>query len=135
MSTADENPTQPLPQDRTDQQEDPVTTPFDTGPSATRTDGPEQSPSDATPAATAPAAATTAGTPAAPTTTQAPKARRGMRVGTMVWGLVLATLGVGVVAWAVGLEFDQELAFIVLVAAAGTLLLVGSLATTLRRRG
>jgi len=61
-------------------------------------------------------------------------APRGMRVGTIVWGLVLAAIGAGVLAWAIGVSFDVELAFIVLIAAAGVLLLVGSLATMVRRR-
>lgn len=107
----DERPTRPLPTDSPDDpgtpQEDTMTTPTDTGP--------------------APVEA-----PLAPAT--APRRDRGMRVGTVVWGLVLAAIGVGVLAWAIGVSFDVELAFIALVAAAGVLLLVGSLATALRRR-
>ena len=72
--------------------------------------------------------------PAAPTPPVGRAPARGMRVGTMVWGLVLAALGAGVLAWALGVSFDVELAFIVLVAAAGVLLLAGSLATIWRRR-
>ena len=59
---------------------------------------------------------------------------RHVRVGTVVWGLVLAAVGTGLVAAALGVVFDVELAFIALVAAAGVLLLVGSLASGRRRR-
>lgn len=59
---------------------------------------------------------------------------RHVRVGTVVWGLVLAAVGTGLVAAALGVAFDVELAFIALVAAAGVLLLVGSLASSRRRR-
>lgn len=70
--------------------------------------------------------------PEEPTT--AHPGRRGVRVATVVWGLVVAALGVGLLAWALGVTFDVELAFIALLAAAGVLLLVGSVATTRRRR-
>ncbi len=59
---------------------------------------------------------------------------RGVRVGTVVWGLVVAAVGVGLVAWASGLVFDVELAVIGLVAAAGVALLLGSLLAPRRRR-
>lgn len=125
MTTPDERPTQPLHTDQTPDdpgtapQEDAMTTPIDTGPGASGPTGP-----------TGPTGPASAGQPSAPL---APP-RRGMRVGTIVWGLVLAAIGAGVLAWAVGVAFDVELAFIVLVAAAGVLLLAGSVATTLRRR-
>ncbi|WP_019136418.1 hypothetical protein [Cellulomonas massiliensis] len=56
-----------------------------------------------------------------------------LRVGTVVWGLVLAAIGVGVLAWAGGASIDLQLATIVLLAAAGTALLVGSLVSGARR--
>ncbi|WP_255491627.1 MULTISPECIES: hypothetical protein [unclassified Actinotalea] len=59
----------------------------------------------------------------------------GIRVGTVVWGLVVAAVGLGLVAFASGVWFDLELALIILVAAAGVALLVGSLLTGRRRRG
>jgi hypothetical protein len=59
--------------------------------------------------------------------------RRGVRVGTVVWGLVLAAIGVGLLAWASGVVFDVQLAVILLVAAAGVALLVGSLWSGRRR--
>lgn len=122
MSTPDERPTQPLhttPDDPgTAPQEDTMTSPIDTGPEGT---GAQARP--------------TAPTPSTPAPPDAPgRPQRGMRVGTIVWGLVLAAIGAGVLAWAIGLTFDVELAFIVLVAAAGVLLLFGSIATTVRRR-
>lgn len=130
MSTSDERPTQPLHAD--DAPDDPGTAPLedtmttapDTGPTTEHPTMPLPTTGTAHPAAGAPA-------PQAP---QAHQPRRGMRVGTMVWGLVLAAIGAGVLAWALGVSFDVELAFIILVAAAGVLLLVGSVATTLRRR-
>ncbi|NLE71800.1 MAG: hypothetical protein GX609_06850 [Actinomycetales bacterium] len=123
----DDRPTEPLTSapDDPGAQEDTVT-PTDTGPTrATETTdaGPTPAASPGTPAATA--------TAPAPAPAPAP---RGMRVGTIVWGLVLAAIGAGVLAWAIGVSFDVELAFIVLIAAAGVLLLVGSLATMVRRR-
>ena len=60
--------------------------------------------------------------------------RRGVRVGTVVWGLVLTAIGVGLLALASGVVFDVELALIILVACAGVALLVGSLVTEARRR-
>lgn len=60
--------------------------------------------------------------------------RRGVRVGTVVWGLVVAAVGLGMLAFALGYTFDVELAIIVLVAAAGAALLVGTLVTSARRR-
>ena len=59
---------------------------------------------------------------------------RGVRVGIVVWGLVIAAVGVGLLASASGLVFDVELALIGLVAAAGVALLVGSLVSGRRRR-
>ena len=45
----------------------------------------------------------------------------------MVWGLILAACGLGVIAWASGARIDFQLALIVLLAVAGTALLVGSI--------
>ncbi|MCR6704147.1 MAG: hypothetical protein NVV66_05480 [Cellulomonas sp.] len=59
---------------------------------------------------------------------------RGPRVGTVVWGLVLAVLGVGVLAWAGGRRIDVDVAAIVLVAGAGVALLIGSIISGTRRR-
>ena len=61
--------------------------------------------------------------------------RHGMRVGTIVWGLVIAAIGVGILAYALDVTFDAQLASIIVIFAAGVLLLVGSIATSRRRRG
>ena len=61
--------------------------------------------------------------------------RRGVRVGTIVWGLVIAAIGVGILAYALDVTFDAQLASIIVIFAAGALLLIGSIATSRRRRG
>ena len=63
-----------------------------------------------------------------------PAAAQGIRVGTVVWGLVLAAVGIGLLAVASGVVFDIELALIGLVAAAGVALLVGSVVSGARQR-
>jgi hypothetical protein len=70
-------------------------------------------------------------TPAAVTADE-PEPRARLRVGTVVWGLVLAAIGVGILAWASGLAIDVQLALIVLLAVAGAALLVGSLVSAAR---
>ena len=72
----------------------------------------------------------------APATTTVPEVtgRPAPRVGTVVWGLILAVIGVGVIAAAAGARFDVELVSITLLALAGVGLLVGSIATSMRRR-
>ncbi|WP_066582421.1 hypothetical protein [Cellulomonas timonensis] len=57
-----------------------------------------------------------------------------MRVGTVVWGLILAAVGFGVVATASGAEIDMQLALISLMGIGGVALLVGSVVTARRRR-
>lgn len=68
------------------------------------------------------------GTPAG--TTPEPR----LRVGTVVWGLVLALLGVGVTAVGAGAALDLQAALIVLLVVAGTALLVGAFVTARRAR-
>lgn len=58
--------------------------------------------------------------------------RRRLRVGTVVWGLIIAAIGVGLLAWAAGVAIDLQLAMIVLLAVAGTALLVGSIVSGAR---
>lgn len=82
----------------------------------------------------APSAAPTAAEPAAAAAAPLPQRKQGVRVGTVVWGLVIAAIGAFIMAYALGVTFDAELAFIILLAAAGVLLLVGSLVTSRRRR-
>ncbi|MEZ0449439.1 hypothetical protein [Cellulomonas sp. ICMP 17802] len=71
------------------------------------------------------------GEPAAPVAPVTPPRRR-LRVGTVVWGLVIAAIGVGLLAWAAGVAIDLQLAMIVLLAVAGTALLVGSIVSGAR---
>jgi hypothetical protein len=68
--------------------------------------------------------------PAEPAEPVAPPRR--LRVGTVVWGLVIAAIGVGLLAWAAGFAIDLQLAMIVLLAVAGTALLVGSIVSGAR---
>ena len=85
-------------------------------------------PAPSTPAQSAPAQ------PEALPPAPAQPARPGPRVGTVVWGLILAVVGVGVIAAAAGARFDVELVSIALLALAGVGLVVGSVATSVRRR-
>lgn len=103
----------------------PPTTP----PSATTPPSPTVPVPPVTPPA-ATSAPSTASTPsAAPERQHAP-----LRVGTVVWGLILAAVGFGVVASASGAEIDLELALISLMGVGGVALLVGSILTARRRR-
>ncbi|MDM8085626.1 hypothetical protein QUV83_12695 [Cellulomonas cellasea] len=73
----------------------------------------------------------------APAAAPAPRPEREfapMRVGTVVWGLILAAVGFGVVATASGAEIDMQLALISLMGIGGLALLVGSVVTARRRR-
>lgn len=55
------------------------------------------------------------------------------RVATVVWGLVVLAVALGLMALGNGLVFDVQLAVILLVAGAGVALLVGSLLGARRR--
>lgn len=130
MST-DDRPIEPTPTP-----EDTMSIPTDPPPVAEPVAG-------AAPAGTPPVAdAPPTGTAPAPTATPtapvgAPVATgdaRYLRIGTIVWGLVIAVIGVGLLAFALGVTFDVELASIIVVATAGVLLLVGSVATARGRR-
>jgi hypothetical protein len=79
-------------------------------------------PSDATPAG------------ATATTTAKRPVSRTLRVGTVVWGLIIALIGVGFIAVAAGARFDVELVLIGLLALAGVALVAGSMAVSMRRR-
>ena len=57
---------------------------------------------------------------------------RGPRSGTVIWGLILAACGAGVIATALGHRFDLGLAAIVVLGSAGVALLVTSLVRTVR---
>lgn len=82
-------------------------------------DAPWSVPAGATPAVTAPAQ---------------PEVARGVRIGTVVWGLVVIVAGGLLAAAAAGVVFDVQLAVIVTVAFAGVALVVGSLVSASRRR-
>jgi|GEM_PF-1040468 len=72
--------------------------------------------------------------PPPPPAPPAPEPRKGLRVGTVVWGLIVAVVGVGLLSIAWGAHLDAELALIVLLGAAGVALLVGSLIGMRRSR-
>jgi hypothetical protein len=63
-----------------------------------------------------------------------PLVRTGPRTGTIVWGFLVLAAGVGLLAQAAGASIDLELAVIVLMGAAGALLVIGSLVSAARRR-
>jgi len=79
------------------------------------------------PSATAPAMTTPVDTGKAP-------ARPPVRIGTIVWGLVIAAIGVLVLALAAGATIDPGLAVIGLLAGSGIALLIGALVSAARRR-
>lgn len=92
-------------------------------PRPTATPAPTTAPAPTSAPASAPAPAPAPATPAGPE----------LRVGTVVWGLVVAVVGIGIVSFAWGARIDGGLALIVLLAGAGVALLVGSLVVALRR--
>jgi len=61
-----------------------------------------------------------------------PRAR--LRVATVVWGLVVAAIGILVLATASGVTFDLGLVMIGLIGFAGIALLIGSIASGIRNR-
>jgi hypothetical protein len=77
--------------------------------------------------ASAPYPPASAGTGTAPT-------RPPVRIGTIVWGLVFAAIGVLVLALAAGATIDSGLAVIGLLAGSGIALLIGALVSAARRR-
>lgn len=79
-----------------------------------------------------PAQPTTSVQPAQPAAEAASK--RGPRVGTAVWGLIVIAVGLGILAVSAGVVFDLGVALIVLLGAAGVILVVGSVVSSIRRR-
>lgn len=142
-------PTDTPDQDQTPEEEPTMsgTTPSRTSAWTTDTSTIDQPVADETPtAAYAPAGAyAEPAAPAAPASPATPVASvpfprtldepRGVRVGTVVWGLVVTAVAVGLLALANGATFDVQLATIVVIAGAGVALLVGSLLGTRRRHG
>jgi len=88
---------------------------------------------DATGHLSRPTPTTSVATPSTPEPA-ATATRPTLRVGTVVWGLILAVIGAGVIAVAAGARFDLQLAFIGLLALGGIGLLAGSIATSVRHR-
>ncbi|WP_277208717.1 hypothetical protein [Isoptericola croceus] len=72
--------------------------------------------------------------PATATIAAPPLVRSGPRTTTIVWGLIVVAVGVGILARTAGATIDVELATILLLATAGLLLVVGSVAGAVRRR-
>lgn len=103
---------------------------------AAATDGPDApatTPADRT--GTSDAAATAGTTPDGDAATPAavgPRRRR-VRVGTVVWGVIVAVVGAGVLAVAAGYTIDVQLAAIGLLVAAGLGMIVGPLVAAGRR--
>jgi hypothetical protein len=119
----------------------------DAGPSTGRADAPgdrgdgapstptSSATSTATSAPTSSATSTATATMDPPATAKAERpVSRTLRVGTVVWGLIIAIIGAGLVSVAGGARFDLELVLIGLLALAGVALVVGSLAVSMRRR-
>lgn len=105
-------------------------------PAALRDPAPE---GPAAPGATAPASGPAQTQPvqqARPTPEEPTKAatRRGPRVGTAVWGLIVIAVGLGILAVSAGVMFDVGVALILLLGAAGVILVVGSVVSSIRRR-
>lgn len=59
--------------------------------------------------------------------------RPAVRLGSVVWGLIVALVGVGVLLVGAGYTIDVQLAAIVLLIAAGLGLILGPLVQSLRR--
>ena len=62
-----------------------------------------------------------------------PRERPTVRLGSVVWGLIVALVGVGVLLVGAGYTIDVQLASIVLLIAAGVGLIIGPLVQGLRR--
>jgi hypothetical protein len=75
-----------------------------------------------------------AATPAVPAEATVPAPRRGPRISTIVWGFVIVAFGTVVLASAFGARVDTGLVAILVLAAAGVTLVVGSIISGARRR-
>jgi hypothetical protein len=60
--------------------------------------------------------------------------RASFRASTFVWGIIVTVIGAGILARGLGADFDNELALIVLLCAAGCALVFTSLYSAIRRR-
>lgn len=88
-------------------------------------------PSTAGPSAPHPSA--TMPSPTAAAVAAPPTKQRGPRMGTVVWGMLLAAFGAAIVARGLGVTFDVELALIALLCLMGGALLLGSIVAVVRR--
>ena len=98
-----------------------------TGPTAPASRPTSGSPSPVEPGL--PAAGSWAGPPA----WQGPPRKRGPRIGLIVWGLIIATIGVWTIARAAGYSIDGQLTVIALAAGTGLFLVVAAIVAALRR--
>lgn len=57
-----------------------------------------------------------------------------VRMSTVVWGLIITVVGAGILARALGAEFDNELALIVLLCTAGVALVATSIVSAVRKK-
>ena len=88
------------------------------------------SPHDAAPpVAQDPLATASPAQPGPPAATRPP-----VRMSTVVWGAIIVVVGAGVVARALGADFDNQLALIVLLAVSGVALVATSIVSAVRRR-
>lgn len=98
-----------------------------------RPDGGEMLPHTESVPETPPPATVEAAAPQ-PQPTPQPEPPHGPRVGTIVWGLVVLAIGLGVLAGAAGAHIDITLAAILLLGGSGVALVTGSIVSSLRRR-
>lgn len=63
------------------------------------------------------------------------KRRAPVRIGTIVWGLIIAALGVMMIMWYEGMTIDTQSAIIWLLLSAGVLLVGGSILSAVRKNG
>lgn len=93
----------------------------------------EAAPATGTAAATGTGTGTGTGTASVASPVHDSPRRRGARMGTVVWGILLAAIGAGIVARGLGVDFDVELALIIVLSVMGGALLVGSVVAGIRR--
>lgn len=63
------------------------------------------------------------------------KQRAPIRIGTIVWGLIIAALGLMMILWYEGMTIDTRAAIIWLLLSAGVLLVGGSIMSAVRKNG
>ncbi len=63
-----------------------------------------------------------------------PAVAKSPRLGTVVWGLVILAIGLGIGAVGLGASVDYQVAMILLLGGAGLVLILGSVVAAVRRR-